>query len=91
MVSGVEDLPWLRSGERIETCRAPRMVSGVEISPGSGQGSGLKLTGQLDDRMHLVYLPWLRSGERIETERGREDSRRGSDLPWLRSGERIET
>ena len=85
-------LPWLRSGERIET---PGRVAvsrwAAVISPGFGQGSGLKLPAPHEHRLVAGHLPWLRSGERIETAPTRCCRSWGSNLPWLRSGERIET
>ena len=41
-------LPWLRSGERIETLRPSRCRLRFGVSPGSGQGSGLKRVNDVE-------------------------------------------
>ncbi len=88
------NLPSLRWGERIETCRSERTARCCRcISPHFGGGSGLKL-GACDQAIYGRELisPHFGGGSGLKLPKPRRSwiKRRGN-LPSLRWGERIET
>ena len=84
-------LPWLRSGERIETmCSLHALAPAAYVSPGSGQGSGLKLAKSLFSASIVPVSPGSGQGSGLKHGRhGRSDTPCESPLAPVR--ERIET
>ena len=52
-MAALKGLPWLRSGERIETAVHKLPIPSLNVSPGFGQGSGLKRRWE---RLRLAIL-----------------------------------
>ena len=62
----LSDLPWLRSGERIETENLLRLARDYEISPGFGQGSGLKQDPDVGQREAIQISPGFGQGSGLK-------------------------